>query len=91
MTPDWYRAQPHSPHCVYSADTIKDIQRTLLVNETGVMDEATITHIKGLQSMSGMKPTGFICHATAVQIQRLRERYAVPVEGAEGLPLREQA
>lgn len=77
MTPDWYKQQPHSPWCVYDSNTIRDIQRTLLCPETGVMDDATVNHIKGLQGVRGMKPTGFIDHATAVQIQALRERYAI--------------
>lgn len=75
--PDWYRPQPMSPAVVYSSDVIKDLQRTLQVPETGVLDDATVSHIKGLQHVFGIPPTGTIDLATAIQIERIRNRYAV--------------
>jgi hypothetical protein len=41
------------------------------------MDDNTINHIKGLQGMMGLNPTGHIDLSTAIQIQRLRDRFAV--------------
>lgn len=75
--PGWYIPQPHSPFCVYEADTIKDIQRTLSCPQTGVMDDQTISHIQGLQYAMGMTATGRLDEQTAIQIQRFRDRYAV--------------
>lgn len=73
--PTWFRAQPHGPHQVYKSDTVKDIQRTLSCPETGEMDSRTVSHIKGLQQLFDITPTGVIDMATAVQIERLRNRY----------------
>jgi hypothetical protein len=73
--PSWYKQQPHAPGCVYSADTIKDIQRTLSCPETGEMDIGTVNHIRGLQYAMGSQATGVIDRETAICIQRLRDRY----------------
>lgn len=76
LRPSWYKQQPHSPAQVYDADVIRDIQRTLSVKETGEMDSTTVNHIKGLQHLFGITATGVIDLETAVQIERLRNRYA---------------
>lgn len=76
VTPSWYKPQPRSPHQVYAADVIRDIQRTLAVPQTGEMDKSTIDHLKGLQHLFGLNATGVIDEETAVQIERLRNRYA---------------
>lgn len=78
IVPGWYKPQPASPYLVYEADTIRDIQRTLSCPETGVMDEATVTHIKGLQYAMGIPATGTVTEDTAVAIQRLRDRFSSP-------------
>lgn len=75
MTPSWYKHQPHSPHQVYNAEVIKDIQRTLSCAETGEMDDATVNHIKGLQYALSLPATGVIDEMTATGIQRMRDRY----------------
>lgn len=75
--PAWFKPQPMSPAAVYDAVTIKDLQRTLQVPETGEMDERTVSHIKGLQHVFGIPASGVIDLATAVQIERIRNRYAI--------------
>lgn len=75
VTPSWFRPQPNGPYQVYDPETIKDIQRTLSVPESGEMDERTVTHIKGLQHVFSIPATGVIDKATAIQIQRLRDRF----------------
>jgi hypothetical protein len=75
VTPSWFRPQPRSPYQVYKPDVIRDVQRTLSCPETGVMDAVTVTHIKGLQNLFGITPTGVIDIETAVQIERLRRRH----------------
>jgi hypothetical protein len=77
MTPDWYKHQPRSPHQVYGADAIKDIQRTLSCPESGEMDDTTVNHIKGLQYALLLPATGVIDEKTATGIQGLRDRFAV--------------
>lgn len=74
-TPSWYKPQWNSPYQVYGSDTIRDIQRTLSVAETGLMDDNTINHIKGLQYALGIPATGVVDLETAQAIQRLRDRY----------------
>jgi len=74
--PSWYKPQPRSPHQVYTSDVIRDIQRTLAVPQTGEWDKGTTDHLKGLQHLFGLTPTGVIDEATAIQIERLRNRYA---------------
>lgn len=76
-TPSWFKPQPAGPYQVYDQKVITDIQRTLSVPESGVWDTALTTHIKGLQQLFGLRPTGIIDKATAIQIERLRNRYAV--------------
>ena len=76
VTPSWYRAQPHSPAQVYKPDVIRDIQRTIGVQETGEFDARTVSHIRGLQQLLDLRPTGIIDRETAVQIERLRNRYS---------------
>lgn len=75
--PTWYIPQPRSPYCVYDADTIRDIQRTLSCPETGEMDDNTVNHIKGLQYAMSIPATGVVDRDTAVSIQRLRDRYHI--------------
>lgn len=75
LTPGWYKPQPRSPYQVYAPDVIKDIQRTLQVPETGEMDSTTVNHIKGLQHVLDLSPTGIVDEPTAIQIERLRNRY----------------
>lgn len=75
VVPGWYVPQPNSPFQVYKADTIIDIQRTLACPETGEFDATTVNHIKGLQFAMGIPATGRVDEATAIAIQRLRDRY----------------
>jgi len=75
VVPSWYIPQPPSPISVYGADTVRDIQRTLSCPETGVLDDVTVNHIKGLQYAMGIPATGLVTEDTAVAIQRLRDRY----------------
>jgi len=40
-----------------------------------VLDARTTSHIRGLQHVLDIKPTGVIDLETAIQIERLRNRY----------------
>lgn len=75
VAPSWFKPQPFSPATVYDADTIRDIQRTLQVPETGILDARTTSHIRGLQHILDIKATGVIDRETAIQIERLRNKW----------------
>lgn len=75
LKPTWFKQQPMSPVQVYKSDVIKDIQRTLNVPQTGEMDDRTVSHIRGLQYLFGIEGTGIIDLETAIEIERLRNRY----------------
>jgi len=75
LRPTWFKPQPMAPVQVYKPDVIKDIQRTLSVPETGEMDKPTVSHIRGLQHLFGLDATGVIDLETAIEIERLRNRY----------------
>jgi hypothetical protein len=47
------------------------------VAETAEMDEQTISAIRGLQMLFGLKLTGIIDADTAEQVERIRNQYAV--------------
>jgi len=47
------------------------VQRVLRCNETGIMDDDTKSHLRGLQALFGLRTTGIIDDATAEQIDRI--------------------
>lgn len=47
------------------------VQRVLRCNETGIMDDDTKSHLRGLQVLFGLRATGIIDDATAEQIDRI--------------------
>lgn len=75
--PEWYEQNVHSPYNRYDSEVVKDIQRTLMCPETGVWDDATVVHLRGLQALFGIPQTGRMDEQSAIQIERLRNRYAV--------------
>ena len=75
--PDWYEQNVRSPFNRYDVEVVKDIQRTLMCPETGVWDDATVVHLRGLQALFGLPQTGRMDEQSAIQIERLRTRYAV--------------
>ena len=73
--PDWYEQNVRSPYNRYNAEVVKDVQRTLMCPETGVWDDATVVHLRGLQALFSIPQTGRMDEQTAIQIERLRSRY----------------
>lgn len=47
------------------------VQRVLRCNETGIMDDDTKSHLRGLQALFGLRVTGIIDDDTATQIDRI--------------------
>lgn len=75
--PSWFEQNVRSPYNRYDPEVVKDIQRTLMCPETGVWDDATVVHLRGLQALFGLPQTGRMDEQSAIQIERLRNRYAV--------------
>lgn len=75
--PAWWKRDIIRPTTEFEHDAVTHVQRVLRCNETGEMDEATISKIKGLQTVFGLRPTGIIDEATAEQVERIVNQYAV--------------
>lgn len=75
--PVWWKREIIVATNQFEKDAVTHAQRVMRCPETGQMDEATITHLRGLQSLYGLRTTGTLDRATAVQIERMRNFYAV--------------
>jgi hypothetical protein len=53
-------------------ESIRIVQRALLLDETGEMDDATKAHLRALQQYSKLPVTGVLDRATAEALDRLR-------------------
>lgn len=70
--PSWFKRTIIRPTTEFEHNAVTHMQRVLRCNETGEMDEATISHIRGLQHLFGLRVTGALDEATAIQIERIR-------------------
>ncbi len=77
MKPQWFKRDIIEPVTDFEHDAVTHVQRVLRCPETGEMDEVTITHIRGLQMLFGLPITGIIDEATAEQVDRIVNYYAV--------------
>ena len=76
--PDWFKRTIMRPTTEFEIDAVKHVQRVLGVPVvSGQMDEATISHIRGFQSLFGLAVSGYLDEATAIQVDRIRNRYSV--------------
>lgn len=71
-TPMWFKRTITKPANQFERDAVTHVQRVLRCPETGEMDEITVTHIRGMQSLFGIRTTGVIDLETAEQIERIR-------------------
>lgn len=74
--PSWFKRTIIRPTTEFEHDAVTHVQRVLRCPETGEMDEGTISHIRGLQQLFGLRVTGYIDEQTARQVDRIRNRYA---------------
>lgn len=74
--PSWFKRTIIRPTTEFEHDAVTHVQRVLRCPETGEMDEGTISHIRGLQQLFGLRVTGYIDEQTARQVDRIRSRYA---------------
>lgn len=75
--PAWFKRNIIRPTTAFEHDAVIHAQRVLRCAETGEMDESTISHLRGLQALFGLPTTGILDEATAKQIERIRNQYAV--------------
>lgn len=72
MLSAWYSRRIITPVTEQEHEAVAYVQRVLGVpKETGEMDEETISHIRGIQALFGLRCTGIIDDATAQQIERI--------------------
>jgi hypothetical protein len=76
MLPAWYKRRIIVPTTDQEHDAVSYIQLVLRCNVTGEMDEETISHLRGLQGLFGLRVSGIIDDATAEQIERIFPRGA---------------
>jgi hypothetical protein len=67
----WYSRRVYAVTNQEERDTVTYVQRVLGLPETGELTEETKSHIRGLQSLFGLRTTGIIDDATAEQIERI--------------------
>lgn len=73
----WWKRPILRPATQFERDAVTHAQRVMRCDETGEMDEGTISHLRGLQGLFGLPMTGMLDEATAIQIERIRSHYAV--------------
>lgn len=71
MLSAWYKRRIFIGTTDDDREAITHVQRVLRCDETGVLDDATVSHIRGLQSLFSIRPTGIIDDATAECIERI--------------------
>lgn len=75
--PNWWKRPILRPANDFERDAVVHVQRILRVPETAEMDDSTVSAIRGLQMLFGLRPNGIIDQDTAEQIERIRNQYAV--------------
>lgn len=72
MKPIWFKREIiHTPTRPAEIDAVMHVQRVLRCEETGKMDDSTRMHIRGMQVLFNLQPTGSINEETADEIDRL--------------------
>lgn len=71
MKPIWYDRRIYVVTTDEERDAVVYVQRALGIDQTGVLDDGTKSHIRGLQVLFGLRPTGIIDDPTAEQIERI--------------------
>lgn len=71
--PSWFnRPIIHTPTRDFDIDAVKHVQRVLRTPETGLMDDDTRAHIRGMQTIFDLPVTGIIDLKTAQEVERIR-------------------
>ncbi|UVD39711.1 hypothetical protein SEA_ROSEPHARIE_47 [Streptomyces phage RosePharie] len=71
MSIPWYERRIYAVTTEQEREAVLHVQLVLGIDQTGELDEPTKSHIRGLQSLFGLRTTGIIDDATAEQIERI--------------------
>lgn len=71
MLSAWYSRRIISATTDEEHEAVRHVQRVLRCDVNGELDEATVSHIRGLQVLFGLRPSGIIDDATAEQVERI--------------------
>ena len=72
MKPEWFKRTIIRPSTEFERDAVMHVQRVLRCDVTGEMDDSTVSHIRGLQGLFGLRVTGVLDEATAAQVEKIR-------------------
>lgn len=67
----WYKRRVYAVTNESERETVLHVQLVLGLEQTGELDEATKSHIRGMQSLFSLRTTGIIDDPTAEQIERI--------------------
>lgn len=67
----WYSRRIYAVTNEKEREAVLHVQLVLGIEQTGELDDATKSHIRGLQSLFGLHTTGIIDDPTAEQIERI--------------------
>lgn len=71
MNIPWYTRRVYAVTTEQERETVLYVQKVLGIDQSGELDDATKSHIRGLQVLFGLHTTGIIDDATAEQIERI--------------------
>lgn len=74
--PFWWKREIITPVTPFEIAAVTHAQRVMRCDETGKMDEQTISHLRGIQNLYGLRTTGTLDEATAIQLERMRSYYS---------------
>lgn len=69
--PAWYDRRIYAVTTEREREGVLYFQRVLGLEQTGQLDAGTVSHIRGLQVLAGLRVTGIIDDATAYEIERI--------------------
>jgi hypothetical protein len=69
--PSWYDRRIFAVTTEREREGVLYFQRVFGLPETGELDNGTVSHIRGLQAMMGLRTSGIIDDATAIEIERI--------------------
>lgn len=75
-SPSWFDRDIIYPVGEFEHDAVKHAQRVFRLEETGLMDQSTRSHIQGFQALFKLRVTGVLDLPTAIKIEEIRSQYA---------------
>lgn len=73
MTPTWFKRPVIVITSDYDRFVVTHVQKALGWAETGLMDDAMRSSLRGVQGLFKLPMTGILDEATAEQVERIRE------------------